>query len=92
MTITWNSASGKTSTSFSLADLVDTYNAGSGLVSAGNTFSVKLDSNNANNKLTISNNGLLVDITQDLASTLGVAKSYVDNKIEDSFKWNDITE
>jgi hypothetical protein len=91
MTITWNSASGKTSTSFSLADLVDTYNAGSGLVSVGNTFSVKLDSS-ANNKLTISNNGLLVDITQDLASTLGVAKSYVDNKIEDSFKWNDITE
>lgn len=91
MTITWNSASGKTSTSFSLADLVDTYNAGSGLVSVGNTFSVKLDSS-ANNKLTISNNGLLVDITQDLTSTLGLAKSYVDNKIEDSFKWNDITE
>lgn len=59
--------------------------AGSGLKKDLNTLSVKLDET-PNNKLTISEEGLLVDISDDLIQLV----STVDEKITTAFEWQDI--
>lgn len=82
MTITWNTAAGKDATVINMTDLVDTYTAGSGLQVTSNEFSVKLNTS-SNNKLTVSENGLLVDISSDIAAL----ESTIDNKIEAAFTW-----
>jgi hypothetical protein len=82
MTITWNTAAGKDATVIDMTGLVDTYTAGSGLQVTSNEFSVKLNTS-SNNKLTVSENGLLVDISSDIAAL----ESTIDNKIEAAFTW-----
>jgi hypothetical protein len=82
MTITWNTAAGKDATVIDMTGLVDTYTAGSGLKVESNEFSIKLDTS-SNNKLTVSENGLLVDISSDIAAL----ESTIDNKIEAAFTW-----
>lgn len=86
ITIAWNTMSGKTeSTTLNLSDLIDVYTAGSGLQLVGNQFSTKLSSSE-NNKLTISADGLLVDISADIAAI----NASVDNKISNALSWEDV--
>lgn len=88
LTIKWNTDGGKTQdTVIDMSGLVDTYTAGSGLKVENNEFAVKLDTN-SNNKLTVSDNGLLVDISADIAAL----ESTMDSKIESAFSWEDVTE
>ena len=84
--LTWNTdASEKDIMEIPMESLVDTYTAGSGLVVTENKFSVKLDTN-SNNKLTVSDNGLLVDISSDIAAL----ESTMDSKIESAFTWIEV--
>ena len=84
--LTWNTASGKTEAMrVPVGSLVDIYTAGSGLDVTNKEFSVKVDSSE-NNKLTVSNNGLLVDISGDIAAM----SASVDDKIEEAFSWIDV--
>ena len=86
ITIAWNTMSGKTeSTTLNLSDLIDVYTAGSGLQLVGNQFSTKLSSSE-NNKLTISADGLLVDISSDIAAI----NASVDGKISNAFSWENV--
>ena len=86
LTLTWNTEAGKDAVNIDLAGLVDTYTAGSGLVLTGNQFSVAISAN-ANNKLTLANDGLMVDLSSDIAA---INKS-VDDKIDAAFAWHDVT-
>lgn len=86
MTITWNTDSGKQPTVIPMSGLVDTYTAGAGLTVAENKFSVVL-SQNTNNKLTLAEDGLMVDISADVAAI----NSSVDEKISNAFAWVDVT-
>lgn len=61
------------------------HSVGSGLQESSNVLSVKVDSN-PNNKLTISEEGLLVDISNDLSQLV----STIDEKITKAFEWQDI--
>ena len=81
MTITWNTDAGKNPTVIPLSGLIDTYNAGSGLVLADNTFAVKVDASE-NNKLTLTENGLFVDISDDIAS--------VEARIAEALSWTEV--
>lgn len=58
---------------------------GAGLVLQENKFQIKLDPS-ADNRLQITDNGLLVDIKQDLSTIDNV----IDNKINESFNWENI--
>lgn len=86
LTLTWNTAAGKDAVNIDLAGLVDTYTAGSGLSLTGNQFSVAISAS-ANNKLTLVNDGLMVDLSSDIAA---INKS-VDDKIDAAFAWHDVT-
>ena len=85
--LTWNTDAGKESTKIPMGSLVDTYTAGQALKVENNKFEVKLDSS-ANNKLVVSDNGLLVDISADIAAL----ESTMDNKIDNALSWEDVTE
>lgn len=82
MTITWNTESGKQPTVIPMSGLVDTYTAGTGLTVANNEFSVVL-SKNENNKLTVTNDGLLVDISEDLTAL----ETKLNGNIASAFEW-----
>lgn len=82
MTITWNTASGKTPTVIPMSGLVDTYTAGRGLTVVDNAFSVLL-SENENNKLTVASDGLLVDISEDLTAL----ETKLNGNIAAAFEW-----
>lgn len=82
MTITWNTESGKQPTVIPMSGLVDTYTAGTGLTVANNEFSVSLSANE-NNKLTVANDGLLVDISEDLSAL----ETKINGNIAAAFEW-----
>ena len=82
MTITWNTESGKQPTVIPMSGLVDTYTAGTGLTVANNEFSVLLSANE-NNKLTVTNDGLLVDISEDLSAL----ETKLNGNIASAFEW-----
>ena len=86
MTITWNTSAGKEATVVDMIGLVDTYTAGAGLSLVSNQFSVAISSN-ANNKLTLVNDGLMVDLSSDIAAI----NQSVDDKIDAAFAWHDVT-
>lgn len=86
ITLTWNTAAGKEAMDVDLTGLVDTYTNGSGLALSGNVFSVVLSAND-NNKLTLAEDGLLVDISEEIEA---INKS-IDNKINAAFTWIDVT-
>lgn len=82
ITITWNTESGKQPTVIPMSGLVDTYTAGTGLTVANNEFSVLLSANE-NNKLTVTNDGLLVDISEDLTAL----ETKLNGNIASAFEW-----
>jgi hypothetical protein len=86
ITLTWNTQAGKDAMDVDLASLVDTYTAGAGLTVVENKFSVVL-SQNTNNKLTLAEDGLMVDISADIAAI----NTSIDNKINEAFAWIDVT-
>lgn len=86
LTLTWNTAAGKDAVNIELDGLVDTYAAGSGLSLTGNQFSVAVSAN-ANNKLTLVSDGLMVDLSSDIAAI----NQSVDDKIDAAFAWHDVT-
>jgi hypothetical protein len=86
MTINWNTDAGLDAVEIPMSGLVDTYTADNkGLKVENNQFSVKLNSSDKN-KLTVSENGLLVDISSDIADL----ESTMDSKIASAFEWEDI--
>lgn len=58
---------------------------GMGLIITDNMLQVKIDSS-SNNRLTISNEGLLVDLTEDIANISNI----IDDKINKSLSWDNI--
>lgn len=85
LVLTWNTQAGKNTMRVPLGSLVDTYTAGSGLTLAANQFAVKVSTNEAN-KLTLAEDGLLVDISSDVAAI----NASVDSKISAAFSWIDV--
>lgn len=85
LVLTWNTQSGKNTMRVPLGSLVDTYTPGSGLTLADNQFAVKV-STTASNKLTLADDGLLVDISSDVAAI----NASVDSKISAAFSWIDV--
>lgn len=85
LVLTWNTLSGKESMRVPLGTLVDIYTAGNGLQVDSNQFSIKLDTKETN-RLTVSDDGLLVDISSDIAAMT----SLMDDKISAAFAWQDV--
>lgn len=83
--LTWNDESGKDSMRIPMGSLVDIYTAGAGLQVNNNQFAVKLDPS-LTNKLTTTENGLMVDITSELAAMEGM----MDTKIASALEWEDV--
>ena len=85
MTITWNTEAGKQPVVIPMSGLVDTYTAGNGLALTDGEFAVKVNED-TNNKLTITENGLMVDITNDV----NAINTSVDSKIAQAFTWIEV--
>lgn len=86
MTITWNTDAGLDAVVIPMSGLVDTYIADEqSLTVSNNTFSAKI-SKSTNNKLSVSTDGLLVDISADIAALEGT----MDSKIESAFEWENV--
>lgn len=86
MTITWNTDAGLDAVVIPMSGLVDTYIADEqSLTVSNNTFSAKI-SKSTNNKLSVSTDGLLVDISADIAALEGTMNS----KIESAFEWENV--
>lgn len=86
MTITWNTDAGLDKVEIPMSGLVDTYIADEqSLTVSNNTFSAKI-SKSTNNKLSVSTDGLLVDISADIAALEGT----MDSKIESAFEWENV--
>lgn len=86
MTITWNTDAGLDAVEIPMSGLVDTYTADEqSLTVSNNKFSAKISAS-TNNKLSVSADGLLVDISADIAALEGT----MDSKIESAFEWENV--